>query len=65
MSDRNQDSIKTSIFREIAMALARIYKQQIYPLKYEQIFYLDGMRIHLLIEKHTTADDTQPVGRGG
>jgi hypothetical protein len=56
-----QDTIKTSIFRELAFAFVRIYKQHIFPLPYEQVFYQDGIRIHLLLEKHETPDDTQPI----
>jgi hypothetical protein len=60
MSDPNE-TIKTNIFREFAMMLARVYKQQIYPLPFEQVFYMDGIRIRLSIERHVTPDDTQSV----
>jgi hypothetical protein len=58
-----QDTLKTSLISEAAMMMARIYKQHLHPMKYERIFYLDGIRVKVTIEEHKSGQDTQPMTR--
>lgn len=41
--------------------MARIYKQHVFPLKYERVFYLDGVRVKVLIDQYKSVEDTQPL----
>jgi hypothetical protein len=56
-----EDTIKSSIIGEAALMIARIYKQHVYPAKYERTFYLDGVRVKVIIEPHKSRDDTLPI----
>ena len=64
MSDREADTVRTSLMREAAMMLSRMWMQHIRPLPFDRIFYVDGVRVRIQIDEHKTADDTKPVGRG-
>ena len=52
MKDHNADTVRTSIIREAAMFLARMWKQHIYPVPFSSTFYLDGIRVHISVEEY-------------
>lgn len=49
---READTIKTSMFSEAAMMIARVWKQQIFPLPFERVYYLDGIRVVVSVSEY-------------
>jgi hypothetical protein len=49
--DPESETVKTSMFSEAAMYLARLYKQHIFPKPFDRIFYGDGLRVRVTIDE--------------
>jgi hypothetical protein len=58
---KEQETIKTSIVREAAMMLARMWAQHIRPVSYDRVFYVDGVRVRIVIDEYKSKQDTKPL----
>lgn len=47
-----EDTVKTSLIREAAMMLSRMWVQHIRPMPFERVFYLDGVRVRISIDEY-------------
>lgn len=46
------DTVRTSMFREALQMVVRMYKQHIWPLPFERVFYIDCVRIKVEIAEY-------------
>jgi hypothetical protein len=52
-----------SALRGLAIAIAQFWLDWVSPVRFDSVFHLANGRVRVVIERYTTADDTQPVKR--
>jgi len=51
MSDREADTVRTSIVRETAQFLVRMVHQHVFPSEYRRVHYDDGRRFEVVVRE--------------
>lgn len=51
-----------SVFRRKLLELAVFWKENVYPVPFDDVFILPGVRVHIVVERHESKDDTKPIG---
>jgi hypothetical protein len=57
----NHSIITYAKMRSLAMEAAVFWREWVYPLPFDHTFPLEGLRVHIVIEKAVSPDDTQPI----
>lgn len=60
MTTRAAQQERFTLFRRIAMFLAGLYFEFIYPAKFDEVFYPNDKRVRVTVEEFKTDGDTQP-----
>jgi hypothetical protein len=60
MTEGFNENVKYSTMRREAMRAALYWSREI-RVRYDTVFYFEGVRVHMLIEEHKTKDDTKPI----
>jgi hypothetical protein len=57
--------ITYSTIRTRALEVAKYWAEYVRPTRFDDVFYLPGVRVHIVIEEHKTSQDTKPVWQDG
>jgi hypothetical protein len=60
---READTVRTSMMREGAAFLARIWRRNVSPVTFEESTYVDGEWVRVTVESDHTRNDTTPKRR--
>ena len=57
------DAVVYSVMRRLVLLVAKFWTDYIRPAVFDQVFYLPGVRVRVIIEEYKTDADTMPLRR--